>query len=152
MQALGAHKFGSYEDEVLEFVQLPLPDKLSADELLVKVSYADINPVDFQKLSGGKPSNFGNAVPNGPFVPGFGGSGIVQEVGSPNLQAHVGKQVCFLVDPSKQRGSYASHVVVDVRCTSFLPKQNVELRDAAAIPVAGLTAYEVSWLHHLLLT
>ena len=138
---LGAHKYGRY-DEVLAFEQLPsLPD-LNFDELLVKVSYADINPVDFQKLGGGKPGNCGSPIPNGPFVPGFGGSGVVQEAGSPSHQKWVGKQVCFLVDPSKQRGSYASHVAVNHRCVALIPKHNVDLRDAAAIPVAGLTAYE----------
>lgn len=141
MQVLGATKFGDY-NQVLEFQSIPhLPkeQELGPKDVLIQVSYSDLNPVDFQKLKGGRLD--GNPVPNPPFVPGYGGSGIVQEVGSQGPQHLMGKNVCFLVDPTRGRGSYASHVVVDSRCVAAIPA-SVELRDAASIPVAGLTAYE----------
>jgi NADPH:quinone reductase-like Zn-dependent oxidoreductase len=141
MEVLGATKFGDY-NQVLEFQSIPqLPkDELGPKDVLIQVSYTDLNPVDFQKLKGGGRQIDGSPVPDPPFVPGYGGSGIVQEVGSQGPQHLMGKNVCFLVDPTR-RGSYASHVVVDSRCVAAIPA-SVELRDAASIPVAGLTAYE----------
>ena len=139
MEVLGATKFGEY-NEVLEFQSIPhLTTKdLGPKDVLIQVSYSDLNPVDFQKLKG----NGKNVVPNpSPFVPGYGGSGIVVDVGSQGPQHLVGKNVCFLVDPARGRGSYASHVVVDSHCVAAIPA-GVDLRDAASIPVAGLTAYE----------
>jgi NADPH:quinone reductase-like Zn-dependent oxidoreductase len=139
MEVLGATRFGEY-NQVLEFQSIPqLSKELGPKDVLIKVSYSDLNPVDFQKLKGGQRLD-GNPVPNPPFVPGYGGSGIVQEVGSQGPQYLMGKNVCFLVDPTR-RGSYASHVVVDSHCVAAIPA-SVELREAASIPVAGLTAYE----------
>lgn len=135
MDVLGAVRFGSFDD-VLEIKHIPQLPKLNPKEVLIKVAYSDVNPVDLQKLKGKE----GQPVPNPPFVPGYGGSGIVQEVGSAAPQHLSGKQVCFLADPTL-RGSYASHIVVDCRCIAEVPP-NVDLRDAASIPVAGLTAYE----------
>lgn len=142
MNVLGATKFGAY-NEVLEFQSIPQLPKLGPKDVLIKVSYSDLNPVDFQKLKGGGGGRLENEnpVPDPPFVPGYGGSGIVQEVGSQGPQHLMGKNVCFLLDPTTCRGSYASHVVADSRCVAAIPA-NVALRDAASIPVAGLTAYE----------
>ena len=138
MEALGAKRFGSFQD-VLEFMQIPQLPKCEKNDVLVKVAYSDVNPVDMQKLCGGKSE--GQPVPNAPFIPGYGGSGVVQDVGVSSPQHLVGKEVCFLLDPDRN-GSYASHVVVDARCVAEVPPNSVELRDAASIPVAGLTAYE----------
>ena len=136
MDVLGAKKFGSIQD--LEFIQTPLP-KCDKNDVLIKVSYTDCNPVDIQKLSGGRLS--GQPVPNPPFVPGYGGSGVVQDVGVSGPQHLVGKEVCFVGDPNRN-GSYASHILVDARCVAEIPPNSVDVRDAASIPVAGLTAYE----------
>jgi NADPH2:quinone reductase len=138
MEALGANKFGSYEDKVLDWVSIPNFPSLNPKDVLIKVSYSDLNPVDLQKLKGG--AKYGHPVPKPPFIPGYGGSGTVQEVGSNGPQHLLGKAVCFLGIESRS-GSYASHIVVDSRCVAETPP-NVDPREAATIPVAGLTAYE----------
>jgi NADPH:quinone reductase-like Zn-dependent oxidoreductase len=135
--ALGAKNFGSFQ-EVLELTTLSFPSKCEENDVLIKVSYSDVNPVDFQKLKGGKSE--GQPVPSPPFVPGYGGSGVVLNVGPKAPQHLVGRNVCFIADPNRP-GSYASHVLVDARSVAEIPPK-VELRDAASIPVAGLTAYE----------
>ena len=141
MQALAAEQRGD-AFEVLQHVQLPeiSPQDLEKTDVLIKVAYSDLNPVDLQKLAKGPA-----IVDNKLFVPGYGGSGIVEHVGSSAPKTLAGQAVVFLADPSRPYGSYASHIVVDYRCVAPLPtskNHTIDLRDAASIPVAGLAAYE----------
>jgi NADPH:quinone reductase-like Zn-dependent oxidoreductase len=151
MKVLGADVHGDYS--VLKFRTMDdyqIKD-LQPDDVLIQVSYSDVNPVDLQKLCG---RGDNAAVSNPPHVPGYGGSGIVLAVGS-NISIPdewKGRAVCFLGDPGRRMGSYSTHVTVDVRCVARLPldinsafdsaELLVSLRDAASIPVAGLTAFE----------
>jgi NADPH2:quinone reductase len=151
MKVLGASVHGDYT--VLEFQSLESYESkdLRPDEVLIQVSYSDVNPVDLQKLRG---RNDNAAVSNPPHVPGYGGSGIVLEVGSniSNPEQWKGRAVCFLGDPGRMMGSYATHTKLDKRCVARIPISTksatdssalmVSLRDASSIPVAGLTAYE----------
>ncbi len=140
MDVLGASKHG--ECDVLEFMTLPLPTLVSSEsDVLIQVAYSDINPVDLQKLSANKPAGTPIVKENAPFVPGFGGSGTIIDVGRQAPAHWKGKEVCFISDPTRQ-GSYATHVFVDFRCVALLPPSGVEPREAASIPVAGLTAFE----------
>ena len=141
MKVLGAEQRGVYS-EVLQHHHLQQqPSELLTQptDVLLKVAYTDLNPVDLQKLAQGPPIH-GNV-----FVPGYGGTGFVEQVGSavPN-KALMGKAVCFLGDPSRKYGSWASHVAVDYRCVAVIPTSSPRdlLRDGATVPVAGLTAYE----------
>jgi len=143
---LGANLHGEYS-KVLEFQSLGNELlRLRPDDVLVKVSFADVNPVDLQKLRG-RDDMVGRPVDNPPHVPGYGGSGMVVGVGSAIQDAGMadswkGQPVCFLLDPTRL-GSYATHVVVDVNCIAKIPScPSSMLRDCACIPVAGLTAYE----------
>lgn len=140
MQVLGAEQRGVYSD-VMQHRHLTLPPAQLLEhptDVLIKVAYTDLNPVDLQKLERGPP-----IANDSVFVPGYGGTGIVEQVaaGGMSVPSLVGKPVCFLGDPSRRYGSWASHVVVDHRCVAVLPSHDV-LREAAAVPVAGLTAYE----------
>jgi NADPH:quinone reductase len=137
MEVLGAVRHGGYK-ESLKFLRQQLPEFSSENDLLIEIAYADMNPVDLQKLQGNKGP--GHPVANGAFIPGFGGSGIVMDTGRLVPLEWKGQRVCFLGDPSRQ-GSYATHILVDHRCVTVLPS-GVSLRDAASIPVAGLTALE----------
>ncbi len=148
MNVLGAKIHGQYSN-VLEFQSLSGDEslKMRPNDLLVEVSFTDVNPVDLQKLRG-RESMVGQPVANPPHVPGYGGSGKVVGVGLAigDAASWRGQRVCFLADPSRM-GSYATHVVVDVNCVakiSISPDDGSSsvLRDCACIPVAGLTAYE----------
>ena len=136
MEALGAMKHGDYKR--LEFLTFTRPKVTVDTDVLIEIAYTDTNPVDLQKLLGKGP---GQPITNNePFVPGFGGSGIVFETGKHAPMEWIGQRVCFIADPTR-RGSYATHIVVDYRCVALVPS-GVSLRDAASIPVAGLTAFE----------
>jgi len=132
-KVLGASNAGLF-DQVLEF-RTKSEEQLQPRQVRIAIAYSDVNPVDLQKLQSFKPKS--NQVI---FVPGFGGSGWITGVGLEVSKFQIGQRVCFL--NSSNGGSYASSIAVDEHCVALLPER-VELRDAAAIPVAGLTAYEV---------
>jgi NADPH:quinone reductase-like Zn-dependent oxidoreductase len=135
MENLSASHYGSHR-HVLDFDSLEDVPECRADDILIRVVYAELNPVDLQKLG----SKNGQAVTNGPLVVGFGGSGIVQDVGSNIAKDWKDKRVAFLCDPSRP-GSYATHVLVDQRLVAPVPFQ-LTLKEAATVPLAGCTAYE----------
>jgi len=153
---LGAKRHGEYSG-VLEFQSLDCESlQLGPNDVLIRVSFTDVNPVDLQKLRG-RDNMLGRPVENPPHVPGYGGSGTVVAVGSAILATiWKGLPVCFLADPTRL-GSYAIYVVVDVNCIAKIAPTVASadgddnddkslpiamLRDCACIPVAGLTAYE----------
>ena len=138
MEVLGATKHGGYKESLEFSSRLELPMISSEDDVLIEIAYTDANPVDLQKLRGNKGP--GQPVADGILVPGFGGSGIVLETGTRAPSEWKGRRACFLADPTR-RGSYATHILVDRRCVALLPS-GVTPRDAASVPVAGLTALE----------
>jgi len=140
MEVLGATKYGNYDDSLEFFSSQPLPVISSSQDVLIQIAYTDINPVDLQKLHGNK--NFGRPIigTSTPFIPGYGGSGTIIDVGQDVPTEWKGRDVCFIADPTRP-GSYATHILVDSRCVAMIP-MGVSLREAASIPVAGLTAYE----------
>lgn len=75
MQAVVVKNHGG--SEVLELVKgWPVPKISRPDEVLVRVAYAGINPCDTYLRAGA------DFAPPLPFVIGFDGSGIVEEVGN----------------------------------------------------------------------
>lgn len=150
---LGATRPGGIDSLSLQSFPLPqespIQQQQNPEDVWIQVAYSDVNPVDLQKLGQShKTSGNGSAPYNNYFVPGFGGSGTVLEVGSKVPSSlKPGTRVCFFLGPSTATGpmrgcgSYSSHVVVDHRCVAPCEEQ-VDLRQAASIPVAGLTALE----------
>ena len=109
---------------------LPVP---VTGELLLTVEYSDVNPVDYQKLHGSR---------GFPLIPGFGGAGRVRTVPVADQLTSAfspGDRVAFLASPSG--GSFASHALVSSQLCCRLPDV-LPLAIAAALPVAGVTAYE----------
>lgn len=136
MKVLGASKHGDALD-VLSFTTVPIPTCRPGD-LRIRVAYSEVNPVDLHKLAG---SRRGKAVAHPPFVPGYGGSGIVVAVGEDiNGKDWIDTKVAFLADPSRQ-GSYAEYICVNYAFVAKLP-ENISLRDAATVPIAACTAFE----------
>lgn len=143
MKVLGTNLFGSPAISVLSFhnIAKPSPENISSTEVIIKVLYSDLNPVDHHKLTGNKP---GTDVPSPPLVVGFGGSGIVESVNESVAEDEtknlLGKRVVFLAKPSKP-GSYAQYIVCDRRVVTEIP-DSLDFRIAASVPIAGCTALE----------
>ena len=143
MKVLGSRVHGDYK--CLEFQETE-PPTLLQDDVLIRVEYTDVNPVDLQKLAG-RAGQTGQPVASPPHVPGYGGSGVVVDVGPGCRRSFAkGQAVCFLADPSRPHGSYATHIAVNEKCVAevnwYCPGGEVDFQSAACIPVAGLTALE----------
>jgi len=151
MKVLGATRFGRKN---LAFIpDRPRPVPGGPAEVLIRVRYADLNPVDLHKLRA-RPDGTPAPPHRSPLVVGFGGSGTVVAAGEDGEDGRdasaaaaaakardlVGKDVCFLADPGRD-GSYAEYVVCDARLVCAVPP-GVDMARAACVPVAGCTAFE----------
>ncbi|MBI5304146.1 MAG: zinc-binding alcohol dehydrogenase family protein [Chloroflexi bacterium] len=131
MQAISHSEYGGLE--VLQFVTVPTPT-LQPRDLLVRVKAFAVNPVDAKRRRAG------NAPLTFPKILGFDSAGIVEQVGPEVSLFHVGEEVFFAGDATRQ-GCYAEFVAIDERIVGHKPK-TLSFAEAAAIPLTGLTAWE----------
>ena len=113
--------------------ELPVPEP-GAGEIQVKVHAVSLNPVDY-KLAGR-----GNENWKWPHVLGLDVAGVIDSVGAGADQWNVGDRVFYHGDLSKA-GGFAEYAITTAHTTARIP-DSVSFAEAAAIPCAGLTAYE----------
>jgi|TARA_B100001964_G_scaffold170778_1_gene187928 NADPH:quinone reductase-like Zn-dependent oxidoreductase len=131
MKALLLDKPGPVSD--LRVGELPLPEP-GPDEIRVKVHAVSLNPVDY-KLAGRGNNNWA-----WPHVLGLDVAGVVDAVGAGVAQWQTGDRVFYHGDLTKA-GGFAEYAITTAHTTARIPN-NVSYAEAAAIPCAGLTAYE----------
>ncbi len=134
MKAVIINSYGS--PDVLEYADIDRP-KIANDELLVKVSASSVNPVDWKTRRGDLQMLSGF---NFPKVLGSDLSGVVVEVGQRVKKFQPGDEVYTFVNPLSG-GAYAEYVAVSEGNAALKP-QNITHAEAAAVPVAGLTAFQ----------
>jgi NADPH:quinone reductase-like Zn-dependent oxidoreductase len=129
-QAVRFHEYGGSDKLVLE--TLPRPS-LKADEVLVEVHYAGVNPVDWKIRSGYLKDYM--PVPL-PFTPGADLSGVVVDVGAGVKSVKKGQAVFGI-----GKGSYAQYAVAEEG--DIVPKpESLSFETAATVPLAALTAWK----------
>lgn len=130
MAAIVVRSYGP--PEMLRLQQWPRP-KPAADEILVRVHAAGVNPVDGVVRAGewGIPA---------PLVPGFDLSGVVEEVGADVTKLQVGDEVFALLD-LQRGGAYAEYAVVKSSEAARKPVR-VSHAEAASLPLVALTAWQ----------
>jgi len=131
MRAVSQRSFGS--PDVLELVELERPSP-GPDDVLVRVVGASVNPADW-KIRAGLLPRFGEP----PLTIGLDFSGVVEAVGGAVERVRPGDEVVGCVYPPA--GSYAQYVVAPASAVAPAPR-SIPLLDAAALPVAGLTAWQ----------
>jgi NADPH:quinone reductase-like Zn-dependent oxidoreductase len=134
MKAVRIHEYGG--PEVLKYEDAPKPVP-AADEVLIQVHAAGVNPVDWKMRAGQAKERLKYKMP---FIPGWDVSGVVEAVGSSAQRLKVGDQVYSRPDISRD-GSYAEYVVVRESEVALKPK-SIDHVTAAAIPLASLTALQ----------
>lgn len=111
--------------------------EVKADEILVRVEAAAVNPVDWKLVEGYLRGAI--EIPF-PYVPGCDVAGTVEAVGEGVTEFAVGDEVFGY--PSLQRGGgYAEKVKLLENECARAPR-GVSLKEAAAYPVAAITAFE----------
>lgn len=125
------------------------PRSLGPRDVRVSVRAIGVNPVDWKMRSGG-PLRLAHRFvgPSGPLVVGVDFAGEVVEAG-PSADLPVGARVVGATDFSrKQRGSYATEVVVRDEQCAVLPDA-VSFEAAACLPVPGATTLRALEASHL---
>ncbi|MDB4956909.1 MAG: Bifunctional protein: zinc-containing alcohol dehydrogenase [Myxococcales bacterium] len=131
MKAVRIHKFGG--PEVLTYEDVEPPDP-GPNEVLLRVRAAGVNPADWKVRSG----TLGQAKL--PLILGFDVSGTVERTGAAAKEFNLGDELFGRV-PIGRDGAYAEFVAVPA--TELVKKpSSIDHIHAAAIPVAGLTAWQ----------
>ncbi|TAG07368.1 MAG: zinc-binding alcohol dehydrogenase family protein [Verrucomicrobia bacterium] len=137
MKAVGARRFLPIENPLaLEDVETKKPELSRPHDLLVEVLACAVNPVD-TKLR----KNLGETLREVPVILGMDAAGRVCEVGSDVRNFAVGDRVFYAGDLGRS-GSNAEYHLVDSRLVAKIP-HGLSFADAAALPVATLTAWEL---------
>ncbi|MFF9220600.1 NADP-dependent oxidoreductase [Streptomyces viridosporus] len=142
MKAIRYSRYGGPEVLGLEEVDDPV---VGPDSVLVKVRAAAVNPVDW-KCREGHLEPILQAV--FPVIPGWDVSGVVVRPGVAVPEFAVGDEVIgYVREDFLSRGTFAEYVAAPVRALAPKPR-NLTFEEAAGLPLAGLTAYQV--LHGVL--
>jgi NADPH:quinone reductase len=135
MRAIVVDRFGPPEE--LREQTVPTP-ALGPSQVLVQVVAAGVNPVDAQNRGDGAWA--GLAVP---FIPGSDASGVVVAAGEDVQDIAAGDEVFYFSDFLGTRsGAYAEYQAVEASIVAPKPRR-LSHAEAAAIPLAGGTAYEL---------
>lgn len=123
--------------EVLQIAERPLPTP-SLGEVRVRVHAAAINPVDWKTRAG---AGIASALPPVPWVLGWDVSGVVEATGPGVTRLRVGDAVFGMPRFPALTGGYGEYVAAPARDLALLPTGLPHV-EAAAIPLAGLTAWQ----------
>jgi alcohol dehydrogenase len=141
MRAVCFTKFGpKVEPTLVVCPTIPKPSITSPSEILVAVHAASLNPIDKIRVQGGLAMLMPEAYDQS--VLGYDVSGVVKEVGTQASKFKVGDEVFARLDTKGMKfGALAEYVVDDESSFGFKPS-NISFSEAAAIPLAGLTALQ----------
>lgn len=130
MKAVVLSEYG--DESKLELRDVPEPHA-GDGELKVRVAATSINPVDIKIREGAfRPPGL-----KFPYIPGRDAAGEVVEVGPGVPIFKVGDRVLGLVSHA-----YAEYVVAPVQAWAWVPP-HLDLKDAAALPLVGLTGAQL---------
>lgn len=128
-------RFGGPDVLAIQSSALPEPQ---AGEVLVKVAFAGVNPIDVKTRAGLGWAAAQNKD-NLPWVPGYDISGSVVKVGAGVSALQPGTNVAGFIGFPLRGGGYSQYVCVPQGELSVVPDA-VTLEAAAVLPLAGQTA------------
>jgi NADPH:quinone reductase-like Zn-dependent oxidoreductase len=132
--------FADYGDpDILQLTDLPDP-KVGPGEVLIRVRSASVNPIDWKVMKGYLD---GLMVVEFPAIPGWDVAGVVEAVGLDTPEWSPGDEViAYARKDWVQGGTFAELVTAPVRTVARKPK-SLDWHQAAGLPLAGLTAYQL---------
>lgn len=136
MKAVVYDGFGGPEVLQMREVEVPLAE---GDRVQVAVQAAGVNPFDIKLRRGDFASAFEFRFP---VCAGMDFAGVVTACGPDAAGFEVGDRVCAcVIDVPISRGAYAEVAVAPAPLLAKVPPA-ISLRQAAALPMAGLTAWQ----------
>lgn len=135
------HGFGGPEVLRIDELEASMPDAL---QVLVRVKGASINPVDIKIRNGQYPAVKEDRLP---YTIGRDVAGIVEKCGAQATHFKIGDEVLGIAGIAD--GGYAERAVLDQHTLARKP-QKIDYVHAAAIPLAGTTAWQGLFRHGLL--
>jgi NADPH:quinone reductase-like Zn-dependent oxidoreductase len=131
MKAVRIHEFGGPETLQLEELPMPVPE---TGEILIRVLAASVNPVDYKIRKGGY------LPPDAlPLTLGRDVAGVVERLGAEVRGFQQGEGVYVMLD--RIHGGYAEYVADRATNCARKPRR-LDFIQAAAVPLAGLTAWQ----------
>ncbi|MEB3343812.1 NAD(P)-dependent alcohol dehydrogenase [Okeania sp.] len=134
MKAVTINRYGSID--VLEYSEIEKP-QIKPEQLLVKIHASSINPVDWKIRQGQLQLLSGF---NFPILLGSDLSGVIIEAGEKVENFQPGNEIYTFINPLVG-GAYAEYIAIPANTAALKPK-NMNYCQAAAVPVAGLTAFQ----------
>lgn len=136
MKAMIIRDFGG--TDVFEAAELPTPE-LKPGHVLVRIAATSVNTVDIMIREMGKELPIS---PEPPAVLGMDFAGTVEAVGEGVTGFAIGDEVYGCAGGlGDLQGALAEYMPADARLIAHKPK-NLSMREAAALPLVGITAYE----------
>ncbi|MCI1591512.1 NADP-dependent oxidoreductase [Heyndrickxia oleronia] len=134
MKAIVIDQYGGKEE--LKEREMPKPTIMEG-EVLIELHATSVNPIDWKLREGYLkemlPFDF-------PIILGWDAAGIVSEIGSNVSTVSIGDRV-FVRPETTAQGTYAEYIVTEEKLLAKIP-DNITFEEAAAVPLAGLTAYQ----------
>lgn len=134
MKAIRIHEYGA--PDALRYEDVPRPEP-AADEVLVRVHAAAVNPIDWKIRAGYLKDWLKYKLP---LIPGWDVSGVIETTGPDVSTWKSGDEVYGRPDISRD-GAYAEYIAMRASEIAAKPK-SIDHVHAAAIPLAGLTAWQ----------
>jgi NADPH:quinone reductase-like Zn-dependent oxidoreductase len=138
MKAIIFKKYGNIDVLKYEPIDEPI---LAENQVLIRVEYASVNPVDWKVRKGIARFLTGFIKPKPAFqILGADVSGEIEAVGSEVTNFQKGDKVCAILG-GIPGGGYAEKVAVNASQIALMPK-SFDFRMAAALPLVSLTAFQ----------
>ncbi|WP_251898854.1 NADP-dependent oxidoreductase [Lactiplantibacillus paraplantarum] len=138
MKTIAINQYGSAE--AFTMINMPKPEP-QADEVQVAIHAFSLNPMDIAGRMGALSSPFTDLW-SFPLVLGWDFSGVITKVGSDITSFKTGDAVFGSAAPAHaaNNGTYGEFITVNTKELAHLPS-GLSFDQAAALPIAGLTAY-----------
>ena len=136
MKAITLNGFGGVEN--LNLVDVPVP-AIQNDEVLIKVKYLSVNPVDAKARLG---KSLNHVLKDKlPAILGWDLSGVITQVGADVNDLKVGDEVFSMIAFPQLGNAYAEYVAAKANELALKPA-NISHNEAAAATLAALTAWQ----------
>ena len=137
MKQVQIAEFGA--PDVFRCINADIPEP-QPHQVVIKVQAIGLNPIDY-KTRRGLGFVAEKVKTKLPWVPGYDVAGVIHAKGAAVTGWELGQRVCGMVNFPLPAGGYSEYVVAMPEILASIP-QNVTDEQAAALPLAGLTAWQ----------